>query len=99
MRKVIALFALSIVVCGCSDRGGQPRLEPLARGLAEAWPPVARDLKLEIHAENNGEQVTMHCALKNVSAKAVEVDASTLPWNGPDVDAKIDELTKDLPLL
>jgi hypothetical protein len=85
MRKVIALLALSIVVCGCSERGGQPRLEPLARGLGEAWQPVARDLKLEMHAANNGEQVTMHCVLKNVSANAIEVDASTLPWNNADL--------------
>src|ERR1700694_1887085 len=36
-------------------------------------------------AENNGEAVTMHCDLKNVSAKAIEVDASTLPWNNADL--------------
>jgi hypothetical protein len=67
MRKLIAFFALSIFVFGCGERAGQPRLEPLARGLAEARQPVARDLKLEIHAENNGEAVTMHCDLKNVA--------------------------------
>jgi hypothetical protein len=85
MRKLIAFFALSIFVFGCGERAGQPRLEALARGLAEAWQPVARDLKLEIHAENNGEAVTMHCDLKNVSAKAIEVDASTLPCNNADL--------------
>ena len=84
MRKVIVLFALSIVVCGCNERGGKLRLEPLARGLAEAWQPVALDLKLEIHPENNGEQVTMHCVLRNVSAKAIDVDQESLPWNNAD---------------
>ncbi len=84
MRKAIVLFALSIVVCGCNERGGKPRLEPLARGLAEAWQPVALDLKLEIHPENNGEQVTMHCVLRNVSAKAIDVDQESLPWNNAD---------------
>jgi hypothetical protein len=36
MRKAIVLFALSIAVCGCNKHGGQPRLESLERGLAEA---------------------------------------------------------------
>jgi hypothetical protein len=84
MRKAIVFFALSIVVCGCNERGGQPQLEPLARGLAEAWQPVALDLKLEIHPENNGEQVTMHCVLRNVSAKEIDVDQESLPWNNAD---------------
>ena len=84
MRKAILLFALSIAVCGCNERRDLPRLEPLARGLAEAWQPVARDLKLEIHPENDGEQVTMHCILRNVSAKEIDVDQETLPWNNAD---------------
>ena len=85
MRKVIGIFALSIVVCACSERGEHARLEPLARGFAEAWKPVPNDLKLEIHAENNGAHVTMHFVLKNVSGKAIEVDQSTLPWNNADL--------------
>jgi hypothetical protein len=56
----------SIAVCGCNKHGGQPRLESLERGLAEAWQPVTLDMKLDIHAEANGEQVTMHCATPTV---------------------------------
>ena len=37
-----------------------------------------------IHPENNGEQVTMHCVLRNVSAKAIDVDQESLPWNNAD---------------
>jgi hypothetical protein len=48
MRKAIVLFALSIAVCGCNNHDGQPRLESLERGLAEAWQPVALDMKLDI---------------------------------------------------
>lgn len=84
MRKAIVFFALSIAVYGCHKPGGQPRLEPLARGLAEAWQPVALDLKLEIQPEINGEQVTMHCVLRNVSAKEIDVDQESLPWNNAD---------------
>jgi len=81
MRKAIALFAFSIAVCGCNKHGGQPRLEPLARGLAEAWPPVSLVMKLDIHPEINGEQVTLHCVLRNMSANEIDVDQESLPWN------------------
>jgi len=84
MRTVIGLFVLSIFVCSCSERGELPRLQPLARGFAEAWQPLPRDFNLDIRAENNGEQVIMHCILRNISVKALEADASTLPWNNPD---------------
>jgi hypothetical protein len=81
MRKAIVLFALSIAVCGCNKNGGQSRLEPLARGLTEAWQPVALDMKLDISAEVNGEQVTLRCILRNISANAIDVDQESLPWN------------------
>src|SRR5882762_4899873 len=84
MRKAIVLFALSIAVCGCNKQGGQPRLESLERGLAEAWQPVALDMKLDIHPEANGEQVTMHCVLRNISANEIDVDQESLPWNNAD---------------
>jgi hypothetical protein len=84
MRKAIVLFALSIAVCGCNKHGGQPRLEPLALGLAEAWQPVALDMKLDIHPEANGERVTMHCVLRNISANEIDVDQESLPWNNAD---------------
>jgi hypothetical protein len=81
MRKAIVLFALSIAVCGCNNHGGHPRLEPLARGLAEAWQPVSLDMKLDIKAEVNGEQVTLRCVLRNISANEIDVDQESLPWN------------------
>lgn len=84
MRKAIVLFALSIAVCGCNKHGGQLRLEPLARGLAEAWQPVALSMKLDMHPEVNGEQVTMHCVLRNISAREIDVDQESLPWNNAD---------------
>jgi hypothetical protein len=81
MRKAIIFFALSIAVCGCNKHGGQPRLEPLARGLTEAWQPVALDMKLDIYPEENGEQVTLHCVLRNISKHEIDVDLESLPWN------------------
>jgi hypothetical protein len=81
MRNVIASVSLLVIICGCSER--QPRLEPLARGLAEAWQPATRDLKLAIQAENNRERVTLHCVLQNISATPIEVNSSTLPWITP----------------
>lgn len=81
MRKASVLFALSIAVCGCNKHGGQPRLEPLARALAEAWQPVSLEMKLDISAEVNGEQVTLRCILRNISAKEIDVDQESLPWN------------------
>jgi hypothetical protein len=81
MRKAIVLFALSIAVCGCDKHAGQPRLEPLARGLTEAWQPVALDMKLDIYPEENGEQVTLHCVLRNISKHEIDVDLESLPWN------------------
>ena len=86
MRIVFAIFALSIIVCGCSERSGQPQLEPLARGLSEAMRPAYADFTLEIRAIDNGNRVTLHCVLKNVSivATAIDVDASTLPWQNPE---------------
>ncbi len=64
--------------------GGQPQLEPLARGLAEAWQPIALGMKLDMRAEVNGEQVTMHCVLRNISASEIDVDQESLPWNNAD---------------
>jgi hypothetical protein len=87
MRNLICLFALSIFAFGCGERAGQPRLEPLARGLAETWQPANRELKLEIHSENKGERVTLHCVLRNVSlaGASLDVDASGLPWLNSDL--------------
>jgi hypothetical protein len=84
MHKVIVLFALSIAVCGCNKHGGQPQLESLARGLAEAWQPVALGMKLDMRPEVNGDQVTMHCVLRNISASEIDVDQESLPWNNAD---------------
>jgi hypothetical protein len=84
MHQAIVVFALSIAVCGCDKHGGQLQLEPLARGLAEAWQPVALDMKLDMHPEVHGEQVTMHCVLRNISASEIDVDRESLPWNNAD---------------
>jgi hypothetical protein len=86
MRNLIALFTLSIVAGGCSGGDGQPRLEPLARGLSDAMQPAYADLRLEINALNEGDRVILHCVLRNVSiaASAIDVDPSTLPWRNPD---------------
>ena len=81
MRTLIALLIVSTVACGCGEGAAQSRLAPLARGLAEAWQPVSRDLKLEMQAEAIGDAMILHCALANVSEKTIEVDASALPWN------------------
>jgi hypothetical protein len=87
MRKLISLFALSILVFGCSEQAGHPGLESLARGLGEAWPPANRELKLEIQSENEGDRVTLHCVLRNVSlaGASINVDASELPWLNSDL--------------
>jgi hypothetical protein len=86
VRKAFALFSLSFIVCGCSERGGQPRLEPLARGLSEAMQPAYADFTLDIRAQDKGNRVILHCVLRNVSiAKtAIDVDESTLPWRNAD---------------
>jgi hypothetical protein len=86
MRMVFAIFALAIIVCGCSERCGQHRLEPLARGLSDAMQPAYADFKLEIRTLDKGDRVTLHCVLRNVSiaATAIDVDASTLPWRNAD---------------
>ena len=81
MRTLIALLIVSTVACGCGEGAAQSRLAPLARGLAEAWQPVSRDLKLQMQAEAIGDAMILHCALANVSGKTIEVDASALPWN------------------
>jgi hypothetical protein len=59
----------------------------LARGISEALQQPNGDFKLEIGAENNGNRVTLHCVLRNVSIAetAVDVDASTLPWRNSDL--------------
>ncbi len=82
---MVGVSALLIFFCACSEHGAGARIEPLARGRAEAWQSAPGDLKLEIHPENNGAQITMHFVLKNVSGKAIEVDQSTLPWNNADL--------------
>ena len=94
MRKLIALFTLSIVTGGCSGGDGQPRLEPLARGLSDAMQPGYADLRLEISALTEGDRITLHCVLRNVSiaASAIDVDASTLPWRNTDL-FEIDAVT------
>jgi hypothetical protein len=87
MRKVIAIFVLSLIIGGCSEQGGLPRLEPLARGLSEAMQPAYADFKLEIHVIDKGNQVILHCELRNISIAetAIDVDASTLPWRNADM--------------
>jgi hypothetical protein len=96
MRKMIALFALSIVVSSCGERDGQSRLAPLARGLSDAMQPAYADFHLGIRALDKGDRVTLHCVLRNVSkaATAIEVDASTLPWRNADV-FEIDAVAAD----
>jgi hypothetical protein len=84
MRSAIVLIVVSIAVCGCNERKGQPRLEPLARGLAEAWQPVAHDMKLDIHPEADGNHLTLRCVLRNLSASEIVVDQESLPWNNAD---------------
>jgi hypothetical protein len=48
--------------------------------------PAFADFTLEIRAIQSGNQVTLHCVLRNVSVpkNAIEVDASTLPWRNAD---------------
>jgi hypothetical protein len=96
MRKMIALFALSIIVSGCGERDGQSRLEPLARGLSDAMQPAYADFHLEIRALDKSDRVTLHCVLRNVSiaATAIDVDASTLPWRNADM-FEIDAVAAD----
>ncbi len=84
MRDAILLLTCLITLCGCSERNGKAGLEPLARGLAEAWQPVARDMKLEIRPETDGNHVTLHCVLRNLSASEIDVDQESLPWNNAD---------------
>jgi hypothetical protein len=84
MRSAILLIVVSIAVCGCSERKGQPRLEPLAHGLAEAWQPVAHDMKLDIRPEADGNHLTLHCVLRNLSASEIDVNQESLPWNNAD---------------
>lgn len=87
MRNVIAFVAFSLLICGCRDRGREPPLEPLARGLSEAMQPAYADFALEVRAIDNGSRVTLHCVLRNVSilGTPIEVDASTLPWRNADL--------------
>ena len=72
---------------GLHQQGGEPRLEPLADGLSEAMQPAYADFKLEIHAIHKGNQVTLHCILRNISIaeSAIDIDASTLPWHNADM--------------
>jgi hypothetical protein len=46
MRSAVVLIVVSIAVCGCSERKGQPGLEPLARGLLTR-PEFARFVESE----------------------------------------------------
>lgn len=87
MRKAFALFSLSLIVCDCSGEVGQPRLEPLARGLSEAMRPAYADFTLEIRALDKGDRVILHCVLRNTSIaeSAIDVDESTLPWRNADI--------------
>lgn len=87
MRNFIVLVSLSLLIAGCRDRGREPPLEPLARGLSEAMQPAYADFALEIRAIDNGGRVTLHCVLRNVSivGTAITVDASTLPWRNSDI--------------
>jgi hypothetical protein len=96
MRKLIALLILPIVAGGCSRGDGQPRLEPLARGLSAAMQPGYADLRLEISGLTEGDRITLHCVLRNVSiaANTIDVDASTLPWRNADL-FEIDAVTAD----
>jgi hypothetical protein len=82
MVKKLILIALAGLVCGCSARGEQLRLKPLARGFSEAWEPKPRDFTLEINEIFVNGQETIHCVLRNVSTKTVEVDHQSLPWYG-----------------
>ena len=94
MRKLIALLAVLIVVGGCTGGDGQPRLEPLARGLSDAMQPRYADLRLEISALTEADRITLHCVLRNVSIaeNPIDVDASTLPWRNADL-FEIDAVT------
>jgi hypothetical protein len=84
LRNAIVLLAVSIAVCGCNERKASPGLEPLARGLAEAWQPVAHDMKLDIRPEDDDNHLTIHCILRNLSASEIDVDQESLPWNNAD---------------
>lgn len=94
MRLVIAIFTLSIFVLGCGERSGRPGVDPSVVGTAKVSPPLAHGLQLDIRSKNNGNAVTMHCQLKNITAEAIEVDQSTLPWNNAD-QFSVDALASD----
>ena len=86
MRRLIAIFSLSLAAAGCNGGGGHTHLEPLARGLSDAMQPAYAELRLEIVAKNDGDRVALHCVLRNVSIAAtpVNLEPSTLPWRNPD---------------
>ena len=84
MRNAVVLIALAIVTCGCNKQGSPPRLDGLARGLAEAWQPEAVDLKLEIHPDVDGNEVILRSVLCNLSTREIDIDQESLPWNNAD---------------
>jgi hypothetical protein len=84
MHKTLVLFALSLAVCSCNRGEGQRQLKPLASGLAEAWQPVALDMRLDIYPEATGDQAKIRCVLRNVSTHEIVVDAESLPWHNED---------------
>lgn len=82
MRNAIAVVTLLLAICGCSERVGQTRLGPLARGLAEAWQTTTNDLKLTIRAVESGGPLGPHSA-KNVGTSELRVIALELKTWGP----------------
>jgi hypothetical protein len=88
MRIATALVASLFALYGCTTRDGNknneiPALEPLARGLKEAWPHSTYDINMTILvAQVNGHEV-LRCRLENTSANTIELNSSTLPWVTP----------------
>ena len=72
-----------LVLCGCGQRDTPPMLEPLAKGLAEAWPKATHDLEMTIRADAGPEGVVLRCVLTNTSAEPIHLNESALPWVTP----------------
>jgi hypothetical protein len=80
-RLAIAICGILLVCCGC-DRREQAVLQPFVGALGDVWPRANSDLRLTIQARDTGENIILHCILKNTSLAQVPVvfDESTLPW-------------------
>jgi hypothetical protein len=81
MRITTAVVASLLALCGCGrTRPEIVALEPLARALQEEWPASTRDVRMTISVKQVTGHEVLHCRLENISANAIELDSSALPW-------------------